>query len=67
MPKAYYLSLCENNRQESRYHFIENCGVLSEVGFLQCLSFNSLWFALIQCDEPLWDCDCVSKSMEKSN
>ena len=53
MPKAYYLSLCENNRQESRYHFIENCGVLSEVGFLQCLSFNSLWFALIQCDEPL--------------
>ena len=51
MPKAYYLSLCEHTRQGSRYPFIENAVFLSEIGFLQCLSFNALWFVLIQYDE----------------
>lgn len=51
MPKAYYLSLSEHTRQGSRYHFIENSVFLSQVGFLQCLSFEALCFALIQCDE----------------
>lgn len=53
MPKAYYLSLSEHTRQESRYPFIENSVFFSKVGFLQCLSFNALWFVLIQCDETL--------------
>lgn len=46
-----FVSLCEHTRGESRYLFIENSVFLSQVGFLQCLSFNALWFALIQCDE----------------
>lgn len=59
MPKAYYLSLCEHLRQESICSFIENSVFLSEVGFLQCLSFNALWLVLIQCDDTplrLWLC-----------
>lgn len=59
MPKAYYLSLCEHVRQESRCSFIEHSVFLSAVGLLQCLSFNALGLALAQCDDTplrLWLC-----------
>lgn len=59
MPKAYYLSLYEHIRQKSKCYFIENSVFLYEVGFVQCLSFNTRWLALIQCDDSpfrLWLC-----------
>lgn len=59
MPKAYYLSFCEHIRQERRCSFMGNSVFLSEVGFLQCLSFNALRLVLIQCDDTplrLWLC-----------